>query len=68
MNLLDECCPAAELTMVDFAGSRGFFCPDVAGDAGLLGRWATLGGAAVAEAAEADYHFSDDANNETARR
>jgi hypothetical protein len=34
----------------------------------LLNRWAALGGAAVAEAPEADYHFSDDANNETTRR
>ena len=53
-------------TMVDFAGSRAFFCPDVS-DKTFKSTWRSLGGAVVQEAGDAEYHFSDDGNNDVAR-
>jgi hypothetical protein len=52
--------------MVDFAGSRAFFCPDVS-DKTFKSTWRSLGGAVVQEAGDAEYHFSDDGNNDVAR-
>ena len=61
---------------MEFAGCRAYFCPDViAGDGEqaaaskeLLQRWEDLGGSKVDEPNDATLHFSDDNNNETARR
>jgi len=49
--------------MAQLAGARGFFSPDV--DKTVITTWTkSLGAAAVADAGDADYCFSDDASDE----
>ena len=53
--------------MTDLAGARGFFAPDV--DKTVIATWTkSLGAAVVEDADDAEYCFSDDANDEVTQR